>query len=105
MPTFNRRWRSMRCDGCDVDLIDLQTKMELRALSAGEDWAEFVDRASYAISTTSPSEMGPGFMTWVHIPAVPPLGSMQRLEDVHICIQTRLGAVDHRAAYASLTWD
>ena len=62
----------MRCDGCDVDLIDLQTKMKLRALSAGEDWAEFVDRASYAISTTSPSEMGPGFMTWVHIPAVPP---------------------------------
>ena len=36
----------MRCDGCDVDLIDLQTKMELRALSAGEDWVELPVLAS-----------------------------------------------------------
>jgi len=36
----------MRCDDCDLDLIDFQTKMELRALSAGEDWVEFPVLAS-----------------------------------------------------------
>ncbi len=31
----------MRCDGCDVDLLDVQARMHFRALSAGQDWVEF----------------------------------------------------------------
>jgi len=31
----------MRCDYCDVDMIDVQTKMDFRALPAGEDWVQF----------------------------------------------------------------
>src|SRR5262249_18695221 len=38
-------------------------------------------------------------------PGFAPMGSMQRLVDVHIPVQTRLGAVDHRAAYASPAWN
>jgi hypothetical protein len=30
-----------KCDGCDVDVIDVQTKMLFRALPAGQDWVEF----------------------------------------------------------------
>jgi len=30
----------MKCDGCDVDVIDVQSKMVFRALPAGEDWSE-----------------------------------------------------------------
>jgi hypothetical protein len=30
----------MRCPSCDVDLIEVQAKMNFRALSKGEDWVE-----------------------------------------------------------------
>jgi uncharacterized protein (UPF0212 family) len=36
----------MRCDGCDVDVLDVQTKMQFRALSAEQDWVEFPVLAS-----------------------------------------------------------
>ena len=31
----------MRCDHCDVELVDVQTRLNFRALPAGEDWVEF----------------------------------------------------------------
>ena len=31
----------MKCDECEVDLIDVQSKMSFRALPAGGDWSEF----------------------------------------------------------------
>jgi len=31
----------LKCDGCDVELLDVQTRMQFRALSAGQDWVEF----------------------------------------------------------------
>jgi hypothetical protein len=36
----------MKCDGCEVDVIDVQSKMAFRALQAGEDWSEFPVLAS-----------------------------------------------------------
>jgi hypothetical protein len=36
----------MRCKTCDVDVIDLQTKMDFRALPAEKDWVEFPVLAS-----------------------------------------------------------
>ena len=36
----------MRCDGCDVEVIDVRTKTDFRALPAGQDWAEFPVMAS-----------------------------------------------------------
>jgi len=36
----------MKCDGCEVDVVDVQTKMAFRALPAGEDWSEFPVLAS-----------------------------------------------------------
>ena len=47
----------------------------------------------------------PGFHDLAPHPGFALMSSMQRLEYVHIRVQTRLGAVDHRAAYASLAWD
>ena len=31
----------MRCELCDVDVIDVQAKMHFRALPAGQDWVQF----------------------------------------------------------------
>jgi hypothetical protein len=39
-------WRCMKCDGCEVDVIDVQTKMNFRALPAEKDWVEFPVLAS-----------------------------------------------------------
>jgi hypothetical protein len=39
-------WRCMKCDDCEVDVIDVQTKMHFRALPAGQDWMEFPVLAS-----------------------------------------------------------
>jgi hypothetical protein len=36
----------MRCELCDVDVIDVQAKMHFRALAAGQDWVEFPVLAS-----------------------------------------------------------
>jgi hypothetical protein len=36
----------MTCDACDVEMIDVQTKMNFRALPAGQDWVEFPVLAS-----------------------------------------------------------
>jgi hypothetical protein len=36
----------MKCDGCEVDVIDVQSKMAFPALAAGEDWSEFPVLAS-----------------------------------------------------------
>jgi hypothetical protein len=36
----------MRCELCDVDVIDVQTKMHFRALAAEHDWVEFPVLAS-----------------------------------------------------------
>jgi len=33
----------MRCELCDVDVIDMQAKMHFRALPAGQGWVEFPD--------------------------------------------------------------
>jgi hypothetical protein len=38
--------RYMTCDACDVEMIDVQTKMNFRALPAGQDWVEFPVLAS-----------------------------------------------------------
>lgn len=31
----------MKCDGCEVDMVDVQAKMAFRGLPAGQDWSEF----------------------------------------------------------------
>ncbi len=36
----------MKCDGCEVDVIDVQSKMAFRAFPAGKDWSEFPVLAS-----------------------------------------------------------
>jgi len=36
----------MRCESCDVEVMDVQTKMDFRALPAGQDWTEFPVLAS-----------------------------------------------------------
>jgi len=36
----------MKCDRCEVERIDVQSKMAFRALPAGEDWSEFPVLAS-----------------------------------------------------------
>ncbi len=36
----------MKCNACDVDVIDVQTRMNFRALPAGQDWVEFPVLAS-----------------------------------------------------------
>jgi len=36
----------MRCELCDVDVIDVQAKMHFCALVAGQDWVEFPVLAS-----------------------------------------------------------
>lgn len=36
----------MRCDRCEVEAIDVQSKVAFRALAVGEDWSEFPVLAS-----------------------------------------------------------
>jgi len=36
----------MRCESCDVEVMDVQTKMDFRALPAGQDWTGFPVLAS-----------------------------------------------------------
>lgn len=30
----------MKCDGCEVDMVDVQAKMAFRGLPAEQDWSE-----------------------------------------------------------------
>jgi Zn finger protein HypA/HybF involved in hydrogenase expression len=36
----------MKCEDCEVDVIDVQTKMQFRALPAEQKWVEFQVLAS-----------------------------------------------------------
>jgi len=31
----------LKCDRCELDMVDVQSKMAFRALPAGEEWSEF----------------------------------------------------------------
>jgi len=41
LPKTLRARRYMTCDACDVEMIAVQTRMDFRALPAGQDWVEF----------------------------------------------------------------
>jgi hypothetical protein len=36
----------MKCDRCEIDVIDVQSKLAFRPLPIGEDWSEFPVLAS-----------------------------------------------------------